>query len=247
MWTLTRRKVFVTPARRARECAVMGQAVSLARWIGSGRRPVTPGRVLRKADVAAAGAVLGVDVPARLRTMTDIRELHRPWCVAIATGLLQVSDGGGDWRSELWTTGHPTTGTCWPGWLGGAARGVRGGVAPARRGQRAAAGAGTAHGAGRGRCGRAAGRRRPSVSEAFQALCRQVRQAFLGAVGGGQPVWRAVYRKAADRADRAAGRVRRGGRWSRQAVDHLAGALGGRAAGSGTGRRGRTRAGRPGR
>jgi hypothetical protein len=27
-------------ARGARECAVMGQAVTLARWIGSGRRPV---------------------------------------------------------------------------------------------------------------------------------------------------------------------------------------------------------------
>ena len=37
-------------ARRARECAVMGQAVTLARWIGNGRRPVTAGRVLRKAD-----------------------------------------------------------------------------------------------------------------------------------------------------------------------------------------------------
>jgi hypothetical protein len=51
----------------------MGQAVTLARWIGTGRRPVTPGRLLRKADVAAAGAVLGVDVPAKLRTMADIR------------------------------------------------------------------------------------------------------------------------------------------------------------------------------
>ena len=30
-------------ARRARECAVIGQAVTLARWIGNGRRPVTAG------------------------------------------------------------------------------------------------------------------------------------------------------------------------------------------------------------
>ena len=51
-------------ARGARDCAVMGQAVTLARWIGTGRRPVTPGRPLRKADIAAAGAALGVDVPA---------------------------------------------------------------------------------------------------------------------------------------------------------------------------------------
>ena len=71
----------------------MGDAVTLARWIGTGRRPVTAGPVLRKADVAAAGAALGVDVPARLRTMADIRALHRPWCAAVATGLLQVGDG----------------------------------------------------------------------------------------------------------------------------------------------------------
>jgi hypothetical protein len=44
--------------------------------------------VLRKADVQAAGAALGVEVPAPLRTMADIRELHRPWCVAVAAGLL---------------------------------------------------------------------------------------------------------------------------------------------------------------
>ena len=68
----------------------MGDAVTLARWIGTGRRPVTAGRVLRKADVPAAGAALGVDVPPRLRTMAGIRELHRPWCAAVATGLLQV-------------------------------------------------------------------------------------------------------------------------------------------------------------
>ena len=80
-------------ARQARECAVVGHAVTLARWIGNGRRPVTAGRVLRKADVPAAGAALGVDVPPRLRTMADIRALHRPWCAAIATGLLQVGDG----------------------------------------------------------------------------------------------------------------------------------------------------------
>jgi hypothetical protein len=80
-------------ARQARECAVVGHALTLARWIGNGRRPVTAGGVLRKADVPAAGAALGLDVPPRLRTMADIRALHRPWCAAIATGLLQVGDG----------------------------------------------------------------------------------------------------------------------------------------------------------
>jgi hypothetical protein len=52
--------------------------------------------VLRKADVPAAGAAVGVDVPLRLRTMADIRALHRPWCLAVDTGLLQV---GGGWVS----------------------------------------------------------------------------------------------------------------------------------------------------
>src|SRR6266704_1759907 len=92
-------------ARLAREGVVVGRAVMLARWIGTGRRPVTAGRVLRKADVPAAGAAVGVDVPPRLRTMADIRALHRPWCVAVATGLLQV--GGG------WVSGGPAL-RCWP-------------------------------------------------------------------------------------------------------------------------------------
>ncbi len=60
---------------------------------------MTAGQVLRKADVPAAGAALGVDVPSKLRTMADISALHRPWCVAVATGLLQL--GGG------WVTGDP--------------------------------------------------------------------------------------------------------------------------------------------
>jgi hypothetical protein len=105
-------------ARLARESVVVGRAVTLGRWIGTGRRPVTAGQVLRKADVPAAGAALGVDVPSRLRTMADIGALHRPWCVAVATGLLQI--GGG------WVTGGPAL-EGWPpydadlltGWLTG--------------------------------------------------------------------------------------------------------------------------------
>ncbi len=100
----------------ARESVVVGRAVTLARWIGTGRRAVTAGQVLRKADVPVAGAALGVGVPPRLRTMADIPALHRPWCVAVATGLLQI--GGG------WVTGGPAL-QRWPpgeadllsGWL----------------------------------------------------------------------------------------------------------------------------------
>src|SRR6266849_9655356 len=102
-------------ARQARECAVIGHAVTLARWIGTGRRPVTAGQVLRRADVPAAGAAVGVDVPPRLRTMADIRALHRPRCVAVATGLLQV---GGGWVSggpalERWPPGDADLLAAW--------------------------------------------------------------------------------------------------------------------------------------
>jgi hypothetical protein len=85
--------------RLARQSVVVGRAVALGRWIGTDRRPVTAGQVLRKADVPAAGAALGVDVPPKMRTMADIGALHQPWCVAVATGLLQLGDG--------WVTGGP--------------------------------------------------------------------------------------------------------------------------------------------
>lgn len=77
----------------ARETIVVRRAVALAEWIGTGSLPVTAGKVLRRADVPAAGAAIGVAVPAKLRTMTDIADLHRPWSFAIAAGILQVADG----------------------------------------------------------------------------------------------------------------------------------------------------------
>ena len=67
------------------------QACELARWVGRDGRPVTAGRVLRRADVAAAGAVLGVPVPARVRTAADVSVLHRPWSFAVGSGLLTIS------------------------------------------------------------------------------------------------------------------------------------------------------------
>lgn len=91
----------------AHESVVVDRAVMLGRWIGTGRRRVTAGMVLRKADVPAAAAAVGGDVPPRLRTMADIPALHRPWCVAVATGLLRV---GGGWVNagpalERWPPG----------------------------------------------------------------------------------------------------------------------------------------------
>ena len=96
----------------------MGRAVALGQWIGTSARRVTAGQVLRKAEVPAAGAALGVPVPPRVRTMADVRALHRPWCVAVAAGLLQIGEGK--------VTGGPAL-ECWPpadagllaGWLAG--------------------------------------------------------------------------------------------------------------------------------
>src|ERR1700733_10537457 len=76
-----------------RECAVLDRAVALARWIGTGKRPVTSAQVLRKADVPAAAAAIGVRVPPKLRTAADITELHGPWSAAVAAGLLRISEG----------------------------------------------------------------------------------------------------------------------------------------------------------
>jgi len=72
----------------------MGQAVALARWIGADRKRVTEaGQVLRRPDVPAAAAALGLRLPAKIRTAADIPALNRPWCVAVAAGLLELSDG----------------------------------------------------------------------------------------------------------------------------------------------------------
>jgi hypothetical protein len=78
----------------ARDCVVMDQAVALACWIGADRKRVTEaGQVLRRPDVPAVAAALGLRVPAKIRTAADIPALNRPWCVAVATGLLELSKG----------------------------------------------------------------------------------------------------------------------------------------------------------
>jgi hypothetical protein len=76
----------------ARECAVMDQARQLAEWVGEGRK-VTASGVLRRPDVPAAAAALGVPAPAKMRTAADVPAVHRPWSVATAVGLLAVSSG----------------------------------------------------------------------------------------------------------------------------------------------------------
>lgn len=76
----------------ARECAALRGAVDLAGWVGAGRA-VTAKGVLRRADVPAAGGVLGVELPDWVRSAADVPALHWPWLAALGTGLLSV-DGG---------------------------------------------------------------------------------------------------------------------------------------------------------
>jgi len=99
----------------ARGCAVLDRAVALARWIGTGKRPVTSAQVLRKADVPAAAAAIGVRVPPKLRTAADITELHGPWSAAVAADLLRISDGtvSGGPALEGWPPGDAALLDAW--------------------------------------------------------------------------------------------------------------------------------------
>jgi hypothetical protein len=101
--------IFATsPAWRGNACCWTARSC----WAGGS------GKVLRKADVPAAGAALGVRVPAKLRTMTDLPALHRPWRVAVAAGLLRIDDGqatGGP-ALEGWP---PADAELLAGWLAG--------------------------------------------------------------------------------------------------------------------------------
>ena len=88
-------------ARGARECAVMGQAVTLARWIGSGRRPVTAGQVLRKADVPAAGAarLTGLRAVCAAESYPQDEDSMRLLAMALLTVL---GEGGALMAGGLW-------------------------------------------------------------------------------------------------------------------------------------------------
>ena len=71
----------------------MGHAVTLARWIGAGHRPVTAGQVLRKADLPAAGAALGVDVPSKLGRWPTFRRCAGRGGPPSEQASLQIRDG----------------------------------------------------------------------------------------------------------------------------------------------------------
>ena len=75
----------------------------MAGWAGGGggRRTLTAKGVLRKQDVPAAAAVIGVKAPQAVRSAADLPELHVAWCAAIGMGLLTVEGGKASGGPEL--------------------------------------------------------------------------------------------------------------------------------------------------
>jgi len=99
-------------------CPVLRRAVALGQWAGPAGRSLTSLGVLRKPDVPAACATIGVALPERFRSAGDIQDLQRPWTVALALGLLAVSNGRAASGPAL--AGWPSTGAALPGrWLDG--------------------------------------------------------------------------------------------------------------------------------
>lgn len=80
-------------AALAAKSAVVQRAASLAGWAGGGKKTLTAKGVLRKQDVPAAAAIIGVKVPQAVRSAADLPELHVAWCAAIGMGLLTVEGG----------------------------------------------------------------------------------------------------------------------------------------------------------
>lgn len=73
-------------------CPVVVAAVRLAEWVGEDGIRVTPGGSLRPADVGDAAGVLGVRARTKVRRAADVPDVHRPWLVAVAAGLVVVAD-----------------------------------------------------------------------------------------------------------------------------------------------------------
>jgi hypothetical protein len=82
-------------------CPVVAAAVVLAEWAGEGGVPVTSGGSLRPAEVGAAAAALGIPRQKTVRRAADVPEVHRPWLVAVAAGLVAVEDNHAVLASRL--------------------------------------------------------------------------------------------------------------------------------------------------
>jgi hypothetical protein len=78
-------------AQLAGECSIIWRAVVLAGWAGPKGKALTRMGVLRKPEVPAACAAIGIRVPERFRSAADVPGLHRPWTAALALGVLAVA------------------------------------------------------------------------------------------------------------------------------------------------------------
>lgn len=78
-------------ALAARTCPVVVSAVRLAAWVGENGKALTAGGSLRPGDVPAAASAVGFAVRAKVRRAADVPEVHRPWRVAVAAGLIAVT------------------------------------------------------------------------------------------------------------------------------------------------------------
>jgi hypothetical protein len=88
-------------AALAAKSDVLRRAASLAGWAGGGKRALTAKGVLRKQDVPAAAAIIGVKAPQAVRSAADLPELHLAWCAAVGMGLLTVEGGKASGGPEL--------------------------------------------------------------------------------------------------------------------------------------------------
>ncbi len=88
-------------AALAAKSAVLRRAGPIGR-LGRGRkRTLTAKGMLRKQDVPAAAAIIGVKAPQAVRSAADLPELHVAWCAAIGMGLLTVEGGKASGGPEL--------------------------------------------------------------------------------------------------------------------------------------------------
>jgi hypothetical protein len=71
---------------------VVVAAVRLAEWVGEDGIHVTAGGSLRPADIADAARALGVSARTKVRRAADVPEVHQPWLMAMAAGLVVVAD-----------------------------------------------------------------------------------------------------------------------------------------------------------
>lgn len=106
-------------AKLALDSPVVTQAVALSKWIAeSGPRTITPRQVLRRPDIPAAAAVIGVAPPENARTAADVPALNRPWNLALAMGLLRA-DGNTATAGPALGTWPPASPDLLAAWLDG--------------------------------------------------------------------------------------------------------------------------------